>query len=80
MTINCYKRGIYSSYVHVNYIINQIHHVKSVRKVCKESLLYIKSLSRLLRSLPLLWFFLFKKTGGVDCKTYTRFIPKQEEL
>ena len=46
--------------------------------MCKESLLYIKNLSRLLRSLPLLWFF-FKRTGGVDCKTHTRFIPKQEE-
>ena len=43
------KRGICSPHVHVNYIINLIHHVKSVRTVYEQSLLCFKNSSRLLR-------------------------------
>ena len=44
MTVKCYKGGIYSPYVHVNFIINLIHHVKTVLTVHKQSLLYIKKI------------------------------------
>ena len=45
------KRGICSPHVHVNYIINLIHHVKSFRTVYEQSLLCFKNISRLLRLL-----------------------------
>ena len=70
LTINCYKGSIYSPDVHVNYIINLIHHVKSVHTVCEESLLYIKNRTRLLRSLLLLWFFFYEQKAQIVRHTH----------
>ena len=44
-------------------MISPIHHVKLVHIVCKQSLVYIKNLTRLLRSLPRLLIQLYKVDG-----------------